>query len=264
MIVLDGDRHAQLFAGVLVQDGVVALRHRELAQRLEVDAVLRVVGAAAAGRRRRADPAAHRGRSSRGDSCGRCARCARAHGCRRTYRPRPRTCRRRSPRPHARRRPPPSSRRCGPARRSRLRGPACRQVLCAQNMLAPPVPVRPDITRPSISLLSKPVLSSSDFEDFAHQHPDVPVAFLHHLGFGVGHDGVVTQGSSFTPFNYLNVPRLVSRGCLIRPASRAARSCRGTGAAAGSIPGCGCIRPPCARSRGRRRSTCPAGAAGCW
>ena len=35
------------------------------------------------------------------------------------------------------------------------------QVLCAQNMLAPPVPVSPDITSPSISALSNPVLSSS-------------------------------------------------------------------------------------------------------
>ena len=36
------------------------------------------------------------------------------------------------------------------------------QVLCAQNMLAPPVPVRPDITSASISLFSKPLLSRSD------------------------------------------------------------------------------------------------------
>ena len=36
------------------------------------------------------------------------------------------------------------------------------QVLCAQNMLAPPVPVRPDITRASTSLFSKPVLSSKN------------------------------------------------------------------------------------------------------
>src|SRR5262249_46972049 len=39
--------------------------------------------------------------------------------------------------------------------------PSTSAVVCAQNGLAAPVPVRPAITRPSISLFSTPVLSSS-------------------------------------------------------------------------------------------------------
>jgi hypothetical protein len=37
------------------------------------------------------------------------------------------------------------------------------------------------------------------FQDLAGQHPDVAVALLHHLGFGVGHDGAVTQAHYSSP-----------------------------------------------------------------
>ncbi len=38
-------------------------------------------------------------------------------------------------------------------------------------------------------------------EHFTDQDENVAVAFLHHLGFGVGHDRVVTQAHRFTPSN---------------------------------------------------------------
>ena len=38
------------------------------------------------------------------------------------------------------------------------------------------------------------------FENLAGKHPDVAVALLHHLGFGVGHNRVVTQSSLLTPY----------------------------------------------------------------
>ena len=45
-VVVDRDRDAQLFAGVLVHDRVVALGDRELAEHAVVETILRLVGVA--------------------------------------------------------------------------------------------------------------------------------------------------------------------------------------------------------------------------
>ena len=57
-------------------------------------------------------------------------------------------------------------------------------------------------------------------ENLARQHPDVAVALLHHLGFGVGYDRVVTQAHHSLP-----IAVQAAVGVAVVPAKRA-RLCR--------------------------------------
>ncbi len=49
-------------------------------------------------------------------------------------------------------------------------------------------------------VLGDPGLVEEIFEDLAGQHPDVAIALLHHLGFGVGDDRVITQAHDAPSF----------------------------------------------------------------
>ena len=198
MIILDGDRHAQLFAGVLVHDGVVALRHRELAQRLEVDAVFRVIGPL--------QQAEGAGRTQQPIGVGPIAAIVAVVA--------PVVLAHVGVGEHTDR----DLAHAGVDRRGGSRDGARRRAAAGVHLLAEPDlkaehvagALRPEHAGAAgageaghdeaVDLLAfKAGLVEQRLEDFSHQHPDVPVAFLHHLRFGVRHDGGVAQAHRSLP-----------------------------------------------------------------
>ena len=137
--------------------------------------------------------------------------------------------------------------------------PSTSAVVCAQNGLAAPVPVSPAITKPSISFFVDAGLVEQLFEESRRTAP-------RRRGRSSPSPWFRRRPQSRCHANSLSTPLIVAWHALemLYPAARAVRSCRGTGAAARSIRGCGCIPPPCVRRTSRRRRTCPGGAAGCW
>ena len=191
-VVVDGDRHAQLLAGVFVEQCVIALRYRELAEHPVVEAVLRLVAAAEQSERAgrphqtiRVGPFAAVGVAVVGMvlqhvGVGEQQERDLAHAV-----------------IDGRRRPGDAARRRAAAdvhllaeadlepqhvgrglRPERIAGAGAAQARHHQAV---------DLALVDAGLVEQV------FENLAGQHPYVAIAFVHHLGFGVSHDRVVTQ-----------------------------------------------------------------------
>ena len=214
-VVVDGDRHAQLLAGVLVQQRVVALRHRELAQHPVVETVFRLVGAAeqteGAGRTHQAvgvGPFAPVGVAVVGAvlqhvGVGEQQERDLAHAV--------------------------IDRGRGASDAARRRAAAGVDLLAEADLEPQHVGrgLRPERIggagagqarhHQAVDLvLVDAGLVEQLFENLAGQHPDVAVALLHHLGFGVGHDRVVTQAHCSLP-----IAVQAAVGVAVVPAKRA-------------------------------------------
>ncbi len=191
-VVVDRDRHAQLLAGVLVHDRMVALRHRDLAEHAIVEAVFRLVGAAeqpeGAGwphQAIRVGPLAAIGVAVVGAvlqhvRVGEEKERDLAHAV--------------------------IDRRRRPHDRTRRRAAAGVDLLAEADLEPQHVGggLRPERVggagagqarqhEPVDLVLVDAGLVEQLLEDLASEHPHVAVALLHHLGFGVAHDRIVTQ-----------------------------------------------------------------------